>query len=155
MNLEPHLQALRRYSHKLCRGSYEAANDLVQDTLLLALEKEHLYKEQNLLGWLCTIMHNLHASQTQRHKRREILHLNGEITDNLASSDDVEKTVLVRELVQAMEKLPKVYVEAIVDSILGDKYEEIAENRHTQIGTIRSRISRGKERIRCWAGGVA
>ncbi|MBV9827941.1 MAG: RNA polymerase sigma factor, partial [Alphaproteobacteria bacterium] len=65
--LEAEIPRLRRYARVLCRGNPARGDDLVQDTLMRALSKQHLWQPgTNLLGWLFTIMHNLNVNEVRR-----------------------------------------------------------------------------------------
>src|SRR3984957_17448975 len=64
-----HLPRLRRYARALLRNPAQA-EDLVQDTMVRALEKAHLFQhDSNLRGWLVTIMHNEHVNAVRRNIR--------------------------------------------------------------------------------------
>src|SRR6516225_12009858 len=61
---------MRRYARALLRNR-DRADDLVQDTILLALEKNHLYERgTNLRAWLLTMMHNQYVNAVRRSVRR-------------------------------------------------------------------------------------
>src|SRR6516165_10059437 len=61
---------MRRYARALLRNR-DGADDLVQDTILLALEKNHLYERgTNLRAWLFTLMHNHYVNLVRRSMRR-------------------------------------------------------------------------------------
>ena len=67
--LEEQIPRLRRYARALTRDA-SRADDLVQDTLLRALNKQHLYQEgTNLRAWLFTLMHNQHVNDVRRSNR--------------------------------------------------------------------------------------
>jgi len=69
IEIEPHLTRLTRYARSLVRNP-ALADDLVQDTVMRALEKAHLYQsDTNLRGWLVTIMHNEHVNAVRRSMR--------------------------------------------------------------------------------------
>ena len=64
-----HLPRLRRYARSLQRNA-ASADDLVQNTMMRALEKAHLFHhDTNLRGWLVTIMHNEHVNAARRLSR--------------------------------------------------------------------------------------
>ena len=73
IEIEPHLTRLTRYARSLVRNP-ALADDLVQDTVMRALEKAHLYQsDTNLRGWLVTIMHNEHVNGVRRAMRGAVL----------------------------------------------------------------------------------
>src|SRR5947199_9094288 len=73
LQIQPHLTRLMRYARSLVRNPVQA-DDLVQDTVVRALEKAHLYENNtNLRGWLVTIMHNEHVNSVRRSMRGAVL----------------------------------------------------------------------------------
>jgi RNA polymerase sigma-70 factor, ECF subfamily len=69
--LEAQLPRLRRYARALTRDP-SRADDLVQDTLVRALDKQHLYQDgTNLRAWLFTLMHNQHVNNARRNVRED------------------------------------------------------------------------------------
>jgi RNA polymerase sigma-70 factor (ECF subfamily) len=65
--LEQHIPRLRRYAVALHQSNRSRADDLVQDTLVCAIAKQHLWQPgTNLRGWLFTGMHNQHVNDVRR-----------------------------------------------------------------------------------------
>lgn len=140
-----HVPRLRRYAHALAKNTYDA-DDLVQDTLLLAIRKHHLYKEgSDLRAWMFTILYHTYINNVRVKAR---------LGDY---GDDVEKVVihvqeratsalLLRDLDRAFKKLPPDMLAPIVlIGIEGMSYEEAAEILATPVGTVRSRLWRGRQ----------
>lgn len=149
--LEQQIPRLRRYAFALHRSNRSRADDLVQDTLVRALAKQHLWKPgTNLLGWLFTLMHNQNVNDVRRSVGREgFSYAVGEFHDTIASVNDTSASLQLRDLERAMAKLPIEQRELILLVALeGMSYEAVAELFGMPIGTVRSRLSRGRVALR-------
>jgi RNA polymerase sigma-70 factor (ECF subfamily) len=149
--LEQQIPRLRRYAFALHRSNRSRADDLVQDTLVRALAKQHLWKPgTNLLGWLFTLMHNQNVNDVRRSVAREGFgYAVGEFHDTIASVNDTSASLQLRDLERAMAKLPIEQRELILLVALeGMSYEAVAELVGIPIGTVRSRLSRGRVALR-------
>ena len=147
--LEEQIPRLRRYARALTRD-HSRADDLVQDTLLRALNKQHLYQEgTNLRAWLFTLMHNQHVNDVRRSNRDGG---NVDVTEMaavLVANTDPTASRQLRELERALGLLPLEQREAILlVGLEGLRYDEAAVIAGVPIGTIRSRLSRGREALR-------
>jgi RNA polymerase sigma-70 factor (ECF subfamily) len=148
MQIEPHLTRLTRYARSLVRNPVQA-DDLVEDTVVRALEKAHLYESNtNLRGWLVTIMHNEHVNGIRRSMRGAILVSDDELGE-LGRAATQEAPVELREIRGAVQRLPQDQREPLLLHWLhGLKYEEIASQMSLPIGTVQSRISRARKALR-------
>jgi RNA polymerase sigma-70 factor, ECF subfamily len=148
LQIEPHLTRLVRYARSLVRNPVQA-DDLVQDTVVRALEKAHLYENNtNLRGWLVTIMHNEHVNAVRRSTRGAVL-VSDEELGELGRSPTQEAPVELREIRGAVQRLPRDQREPLLlHWLYGLKYEEIAEQMDLPIGTVQSRISRARKALR-------
>jgi RNA polymerase sigma-70 factor, ECF subfamily len=148
LQIAPHLPRLRRYARSLLRDSVRA-DDLVQDTMVRALEKAHLYQhDTNLRGWLVTIMHNEHVNATRRHMRGPI-QVSDDAVGELGRAESQEAPVELREVRRAVCRLPAEQRKPLVMHWLhGLKYEEIASKMGVPLGTVQSRISRARKALR-------
>src|SRR5216683_1665243 len=146
--IAPHLPRLRRYARSLVRNPIQA-DDLVQDTVVRALEKAHLYESNtNLRGWLVTIMHNEHVNGVRRSMRGAVL-VSDEELGELGHAPAQEAPVELREIRGAVQRLPRDQREPLILHWLhGLKYEEIATLMDLPIGTVQSRISRARKALR-------
>lgn len=150
--IETHLQELKRYARSLAGAN--GADDLLQDCVERALSRSHLFREgTNLRAWLFTIMRNLFVSETRRVKRA------GPVIDpeiacaTMSVSPSQEHAVLLNEMDRAMPSLPAGQREAIqLVAVSGFAYEEAAALMETGIGTVRSRLSRGRSALRRFGG---
>jgi RNA polymerase sigma-70 factor, ECF subfamily len=138
---------LRRYARALLRNK-DRADDLVQDTILRALEKKHLYERgTNLRAWLFTLMHNHYVNSVRRSARRGQTILVEKVA--LASPALQVASVELRELERAIARLPAERRETLLLIALeGMGYEEVAQICGVPLGTVRSRLSRAREELR-------
>src|ERR1700716_2088635 len=143
-----HLPRLRRYARSLLHDRVRA-DDLVQDTVMRALEKAHLYQsDTNLRGWLVTIMHNEHVNAVRRSMRGAVRVSDDQIA-GLGRPSTQEAPIELREIRGAVQRLPKKQREPLILHWLhGLKYEEIARRMDLPIGTVQSRISRARKALR-------
>ena len=151
-----HIPRLRRYARALT-GDRSRADDLVQDTLERALVKFHLWQpESDLRAWLFTIMHNVFVNQVRFSLSGMTMALDDETvlpSMRATQSDRLE----VRDLQQALLRVPEEQREVLL--LVGIEqmtYEEAAGVLGIPIGTVMSRLSRARERLRALlAGGGA
>jgi len=137
---------LRRYARALI-GDRAAADDLVQDTLERAWVKLHLYRPgTNLRAWLFTVMHNVHVNKIRSRRADEPL---DEEMQELASSVPQADSLLLRDLDRALTRLPDEQREVLLLVVLEDmSYEETARTLEIPVGTVMSRLSRAREKLR-------
>jgi len=151
--IEPHIPALRRYAWALLRDD-QAADDLVQDCLERALARWHLRRRDgNLRAWLFAILHNRFISDRRRDARRGVqLPLDGEIGGPAAA--DAEAGVARRDLLEGLALLPPEQREVVLLVGVEDlSYDEAARVLGIPIGTVMSRLSRGREKLRRYIEG--
>jgi len=144
---------LRRYARALI-GDSGAADDLVQDTLERALGRFHLWQPgSNLRAWLFSIMHNVHVNQLRR--RREVA-LHDDEAAQLPVRAAQEGALAARDLVRALERLPAEQREVLLLVALEDmSYREVATTLGVPIGTVMSRLSRARDKLRVAIDGTA
>lgn len=139
---------LRKFALRLTRNVTEA-EDLVQTTLLRAIEKKDYFQEgTNLFSWTSKIMFNLFVTGYRRKKKFESQYdpephiMNSPVDAPQEMSTDL---ILVR---QAMKQLSKEHYEMLVlVCIKGMRYEEVAEHLEIPVGTVRSRLSRARRQL--------
>ena len=146
-----HIPRLRRYARALA-GDGHRADDLVQDTLERALAKFYLWRRgSDLRAWLFTIMHNVFINQL---KARRELALDDAVADGLQSaarSDPFE----LRDLDAALRQLPVEQREVLLLVGLEQlSYAEVGKALGIPVGTVMSRLSRGRERLRAVMSGT-
>ena len=143
-----HIPVLRRYARRLVRDA-EAAEDLVQDTLERALRKLHLWQAGNLRGWLMTLMHNVRVNQVQR--PAAVLYF--EDVDDTPARTNESAVVELLDVERAFARLPPEQQVPLAMAALGDlTVEEMADTLGIPVGTVLSRVSRGRSRLRAMVG---
>jgi RNA polymerase sigma-70 factor (ECF subfamily) len=140
---------LRRYARALT-GDAARADDLVQDTLERALSKWTLWRPGNLGAWLRTLMHNLFINQLRDRppSERNLEALEGpafEVPTRPRQQDLLE----LRDVDRALQRLAPEQREVLLLVGLEDmSYSEAARVTGVPVGTVMSRLSRGRERLR-------
>ena len=137
---------LRRYARALV-GERASADDLVQDTLERAWAKLHLYRRgTDLRAWLFTVMHNVHVNRVRA--TRPVDPLEEEMPE-LAQRGTQADALLVRDLDRAIARLPADQRAVLLLVTLEEmSYEEVATTLGIPIGTVMSRLSRAREKLR-------
>jgi RNA polymerase sigma-70 factor (ECF subfamily) len=147
--VEPHIPALRRYAWALLRDDH-AADDLVQDCLERAVSRWHLRRRDgNLRAWLFAILHNLFVSGRRTLTRRGPHGSLDDMTMQPVAAGDPEQSAASRDVLDALAALPEEQRTVILLVAVEDlSYEEAARVIGVPIGTVMSRLSRGRERLR-------
>jgi RNA polymerase sigma-70 factor (ECF subfamily) len=137
---------LRRYARALV-GERAGADDLVQDTLERAWSKLHLYRRgTDLRAWLFTVMHNVHVNKLRAARPTDPL---DEAMPELAQRPPQADALLVRDLDRAIGRLPADQRAVLLLVTLEEmSYEEVARTLGIPIGTVMSRLSRAREKLR-------
>src|SRR3954464_3815278 len=148
-SIEAQIPRLPRYARALARD-VAAADDLVQDCLTRALGKLHLWQEgTDLRAWLFTILHNQYVHQVRRAVRERAAVGLSETEPMLTRAPQQGKRLELRDLERAMAKLPEEQRAVILlVGLEGMRYEEVAQVLGVPVGTIRSRLSRGRASLR-------
>jgi RNA polymerase sigma-70 factor (ECF subfamily) len=137
---------LRRYARALA-GDRATADDLVQDTLERAWAKLHLYRRgTDLRAWLFTVMHNVHVNRVRAARPTDLL---DDEMPELAQRASQGDGLLVRDLDRAIARLPVDQRSVLLLVTLEEmSYEEVALTLGVPIGTVMSRLSRAREKLR-------
>ncbi|QQS12186.1 MAG: sigma-70 family RNA polymerase sigma factor [Rhodospirillales bacterium] len=135
---------LRAFGRFLCRDR-EAADDLVQNTILTALDKQERFEPgTNLKSWLFTIMRNRYYGDLRAQRRGRRALDEGDL-DSLTPSPLAEPASTMADLSGALWKLNPRYREALVlVGAVGFSYEEAAELCACSVGTLKARVSRAR-----------
>ena len=143
---------LRRYARALA-GNRDDADDLVQDTLERAWAKSALWRGvADMRGWLFGIMHNLHVDGVRR-PRLATQSLDDD-TPEVAIAPTQGERLAVLDLQAALNLLPIEQKEIVLLVALEDMaYADVAKALGIPIGTVMSRLSRGRERLRALMDG--
>jgi len=138
---------LRRYARAML-GNRTAADDLVQDTLERAWVRLSQWRSgSDLRAWLFSIMHNLRIDQLRRPtvSTQSIDEDDFEAPTRATQNDALE----VKDIETALGELPDEQREVLLLVALEEmSYAEIAETLSVPVGTVMSRLSRGRERLR-------
>jgi RNA polymerase sigma-70 factor (ECF subfamily) len=132
-------------------GNDGDAQDLVQEALLRVRKGLERYQPGSLEGWLARIVTNVFLDEVRRRRRRPA----GALPDDPdwvlppAPAADEVQTGLSDEVQAALDSLPEEFRTAVVLCDVADRsYEEIAESLGVPVGTVRSRIHRGRRLLR-------
>jgi len=155
--IETEIPRLRRYARALHRWDVSTADDLVQDTLARAVAKQHLWQPgTNLRAWLFTVMHNQYVNYVRRTAREGTAIDIEDVHNLLVSPSDPTVSLLLRDLRRGLARLQVEQRQAILlIGLEGMSYEEVAQILCIPIGTVRSRLSRGRLQLRQIMGDAA
>jgi len=143
---------LRRYARALT-GERISADDLVQDTLERAWRKMHLFRSgTDLRAWLFTVMHNVYVNQVRTGRLAVV---DGEDLAEIPELAREADGLAMRDLDRAIACLPDEQREVLLLVALEDmSYEEAARALDIPIGTVMSRLSRAREKLRAMMQGL-
>lgn len=151
-----HAPSLRRFARRLTRNDADA-EDVLQDTLLRALEKRNELREPGRLrAWLLTIVRTSWLNSRRGLRTRlEVLQGGQSLPAELGARGDLEREILDRsfsdDLLLALQSLPEEWRETLwlreVDDL---SYEEIARLLGCPLGTVRSRLARARAAAAAW-----
>jgi RNA polymerase sigma-70 factor, ECF subfamily len=147
--LEHEIPRLRRYARALTRDATRA-DDLVQSCLLRALAKSHLWQPgTDLRAWLFTILHNQHVNDVRRAVREGINIPVEDVAPVLTVPSTQGSTLQLRDVDRALARLPEEQRQVLLlVGLEGMRYEEVAAVLDIPVGTVRSRLSRGRDMLR-------
>ena len=141
------LPDLRAFSRFLCRER-QAADDLLQNTVAMALAKQHQFEPgTNLKAWLFTIMRTQFYSELRSTRRRMDVLADGSV-DGTAVAPSPERRAELMDLAAALWRLSPQYREALIlVGAGGFSYEEAARLCGCAIGTMKARVSRARRQL--------
>jgi RNA polymerase sigma-70 factor (ECF subfamily) len=147
-----HVPRLRRYARALLKD-HDLADDLVQDTLERGLRNTARFRPgSDLRAWLSTIMHHVFVNQISKLAAHAV-HVQMEDESipegELAIHGNQSQSLEVRDIDEALQRLPAEQREVVLLVALEEmSYAEIAVALEVPIGTVMSRLSRARERLR-------
>lgn len=143
--LTEEMDKLRRFAFRLTRNDADA-DDLLQNTLMRAYEKKHLFEEgSNVFSWTSKIMYNLFVSGYRRKVKFESQYDPEPILEKAQVASEHNDKIMVREVGEAMKELSPDHRDILVMvCVQGMKYEETAQALNIPVGTVRSRLSRAR-----------
>lgn len=139
-------------------GDYEACSDVVQETMIKFYRNKDSYKSiAKFSTWIYTIAGNLARTEYQRRRRRQIFSINsyGEENENYEIPDESYRPDIMTDsgikdkiIQKSLLKVSRVYREAVILRDIQElSYEEIAEIMGLTVGTVKSRINRGRAQL--------
>ncbi len=143
----PHL---RRYARALSREA-DAADELVQDCLTRAMDKLHLWQpDRSMRTWLFSILHNQYVNGVRRQANRpDRVALQPAHIDRTAVAPGQASNLTIRDMQQALDQLPDDQRQALLLIGLEEmKYREAADVLDVPMGTLMSRLDRGRRKLR-------
>ena len=162
---DAYAEIVKRYKDKLSNflyryvGNYDDCQDIAQDTLIKVYVSKHLYKEvAKFSTWIYTIAINLAKTKIIKKQRFKVLSLNitseneereFDIPDN-AYAPDVNANGKIQNyyIQKALESIPEKYRKLVILRDIEDfSYEEICDISGLPMGTVKSRINRGCEKL--------
>lgn len=142
-----HIPRLRRYARTLTRD-HHAVDDLVQDTFERALNKLHLWQpDSDMRAWLFSVMHSVFVNQWHIPKLEVDYDPKGmtEIAVQAPNFDRIE----LGEMEKALQSIPREQRDVLLLVAVEEmSYEQAAETLAIPIGTVMSRLSRAREKLR-------
>jgi len=154
---------VRRYRDPLMNfvyrfvGDKDVSSDIVQDTMIRFYLNKDSYKSfAKFSTWIYTIATNLAKNELKRRKRKKLFSIDNDndekeivIRDRAALPDVVADSQIKNKIIEkALNKVKEVYREVVVLRDIQDlSYEEIAEITGLSIGTVKSRINRGRTQL--------
>jgi RNA polymerase sigma-70 factor (ECF subfamily) len=140
--------SLRQYCVSLCRGRRDDADDLMQDTLARALQFADKFDGDagGARRWLFTIAHNQSVDIARRSPKTATVPIEAAVS--LGIEDKQVEAIALKQLLFAARRAPGAGAELVIRHAIGDKYEELAERVGIPMGTVRSRMSRGRAQLR-------
>jgi RNA polymerase sigma-70 factor (ECF subfamily) len=147
--MEACVPALRRYARSLLRDPQEV-DDLVHDCLVRALDQLHTRREDgDLRAWLFAIMRNLFLSRARNKTGSRVVFLEEVNQDGLAMQATQEGHMQANDLLRGLDELSEEQRSVLLlVSVEGLSYAQVAQVLGIPIGTVMSRLSRARERLR-------
>lgn len=141
-NLKTIYPDVLRVANKLTKYNNADAEDLVQKTLLRALEKQHLFKGGNLTGWIVRIMQNIFRDDFRKNKGKSFV----EVDENMLGQFDNDNLEIL-DVNNAINKLSDKCKQVLLLIAEEYKYIEISEQLAIPLGTTMSRLLRCRKKL--------
>lgn len=142
------MDGLKKFAMKLTKKESDA-DDLMQSTVLKAIEKNYLFQDDtNLFKWTSRIMYNLFVSDYRRKVKFETQYDPQSYLDQCGVKENQETKMEFLEVQDAMEHLSDEHYEILIlVCVKGMHYADVSEYLQIPIGTVRSRLSRARENL--------
>lgn len=147
----PQLKLLYNMALKYCGNPYDA-EDLVQETMFVAYKNfNQLKKESKARGWLLVILRNLYLKEVGRSAKKSLLNEGlsyAQLLEGVSSGEieiDFEKKLAAKQVQRILDRLPEKYKTLLLLYYMEElSYQQISEDIGIPIGTVMSRLARGK-----------
>ncbi len=147
------------YKHRIVNfltqltGDYQKAVDLAQETFMRVYFKANKYRPvAPLSSWIYTIASNLAKTELKKTRRMSTVSIDdteSRLGEKIAAKEKIQDTYLIENLKKALNSLhPRYRLPIILKDIEGFSQDEIAQIMKRPVGTIKARISRGRERLK-------
>lgn len=134
---------LKKYAVNLCRD-IDKAEDLVQDTMLCAIERQQQFiPGSNLAAWLTVIQRNVFLTWKRRPKR-VVEDADGTYEAAMTSSDDTLAALVAKDALSHLSDLPSHSREILVMAADGLTLDEMVDRAKVPLGTVKSRLYRAR-----------
>jgi len=145
--VERHQSAIRGFLRRLLTGDYGTADDLAQETFLLAYRKMHTLKSGGSVGaWLHSIAYRQFLQFTRKHARQRVMAETPEQSHDPRHETDAE--ILVQKLMGFVSPEERACMTLAYSA--GMSHPEIVEVTGFPMGTVKSHIQRGKQKLQRW-----
>ncbi len=145
--VERHQSAIRGFLRRLVNGDCGTADDLAQETFLMAYRKMHMLKSSgSFVSWLHTIAYRQFLQFTRKHARQQVMAEPPEQSHDPRDSVDAE--ILVQRLMSWVSAEERACLTLAYSS--GMSHPEISEVTNLPMGTVKSHIQRGKQKLQRW-----
>ncbi len=146
--LTTEVSGLRNFARRLTQNNHDA-EDLLQYTLLRAIEKKHLFQENtDLFKWTSKIMYNQFVSDYRRKAKYETKYDPESYLEAESIDAPQDKQMELKTVNEAMNRLSHEHQEILIlICVQGLSYQEVSDFLKIAIGTVRSRLSRARENL--------
>jgi RNA polymerase sigma-70 factor (ECF subfamily) len=145
--VERHQSAIRGFLRRLLNGDHGTADDLAQETFLLAYRKMHTLKSGgSVVAWLHSIAYRQFLQFTRKHARQQVMAEPPEQSHDPRHANDAE--ILVHRLMDFVSLEERACMTLAYSA--GMSHPEIGEVTGFPIGTVKSHIQRGKQKLQRW-----
>ncbi len=127
------------------------AQDLTQETFIQALKSYHRYEQgTNCKAWLVRILYNLNGKRLRRlYRLRLVENPDEKLAEVVAPERSTSQTITDKEILKALKRIPKQFSQVVVLADVEEfTYREISQILSVPMGTVMSRLSRGRKLLR-------
>lgn len=148
-------EKLQKFAYKLTQNKSDA-DDLLQSTLLRAIEKKHLFQEgTNLFSWSSKIMYNMFVSAYRRRTKFETQYDPENYIERESVTASQDTKMELNDVKNAMNSISEDHHEILtLVCVRGMQYAEVSEALQIPVGTVRSRLSRAREALMAEMNGL-